>query len=126
MQLLLPVLLVTNILGLASACTQWQIQYKTKAASCELEAGTYRNLCYEMPPKYYSFNANNQQRLGSLITAVSYCDPCGQRAPRCYCVVTFGRLREWVSTSIPVFDDKTWQVDSGNPAGRISKKTVHC
>jgi len=126
MQLLLPVLLVTNILGLASACRQWQIQYKTKFDSCEIDAGAFRNLCYQMPPRYDIYNADNGGRLGVSITASGFCDPCGQKSPRCYCLVQFWRYHEWVSSYIPPFEDDNWQIDTDVPAGQFSNKKIHC
>ncbi|EDU47585.1 hypothetical protein PtrSN002B_011477 [Pyrenophora tritici-repentis] len=126
MQLLLPVLLVTNILGLASACTQWQIFYRTKSYACELDAGAHRNLCNQMPGKYLIYNADNQGRLGTDITASTFCDPCSQRGQRCYCLVQFWRYSEWISSYIPPFEDNTWRIDSSIPAGRFSEKTVDC
>jgi len=126
MQLLLPVLLVTNILGLASACTQWQIQYKTKKYSCETDAGAYRNLCYQFPARYLTSNAENQGRLGTDITAEGFCDPCVGKEPRCYCLIKFWRYSEWVSSYIPVLEDDTWEFDPSLAAARFSSDTVDC
>ncbi|CAA9966701.1 hypothetical protein P3342_012713 [Pyrenophora teres f. teres] len=126
MQLLLPVLLVTNILGLASACTQWQIQFKSKSNGCELDAGLFRNLCNEMPAKYLIYNEQNKGRLGVHITASTFCDPCGQQSPRCYCLVQFWRYSEWISNYIPALPHDTWEIDPSLPAGQLSDETIDC
>ncbi|XPS76091.1 hypothetical protein M3J09_008151 [Ascochyta lentis] len=126
MQLFVPVLLITNILGLTFACTQYKIEYIANTDSCEDDAGTWRNHCNDLAYKYLEISNNNQGRLGHTIQGNAYCDPCGQRSPRCHCRIDFWRFREWMGTDIPIYKSYFWNFNKNLPPGRISDKTVHC
>ncbi|CBX92927.1 hypothetical protein LEMA_P038280.1 [Plenodomus lingam JN3] len=126
MQPLVPILFFANLLGLSSACSQYRIDYAANNQTCEKDAGKWRNLCSDLAYQYLQWTKVNGGRLGHDIRPVTYCNTCDMQDPRCYCSVSFMRLREWMGTTIPTIPDPNWHVDKSHRQHKISRLRPHC